>query len=132
MSDITKDEVLHMLELHGMNLRKINAWTRAYRAFVMGGSVHYALVSEFDCDYPVPLGKGFYGSIIQGPRGITRVCELTSGAIIGDTIEDVRRDIEACEDIEYMQKQVRDGQAFKESANEIVSNEEFWKRQRVI
>ncbi|QIG71983.1 hypothetical protein EVB95_149 [Rhizobium phage RHph_TM2_3B] len=122
------DPALRMLEEHGVNLRRITAWTRAYNAFVMGGSCHYALASDFECDYPVHLGKGFYGAFIHGPNEITRVAELTSGAIVGDTLEEVMKDIEACEHRQIMIDQIDDGKAFLERTRQSVDNDEFWKR----
>lgn len=69
------------------------------------------------------LGKGFKGIFISnGPAA--GVYELVSGGLVGDDPEQVMADIEACEDIEFMKKQVDDAKLEGEHA-EIVSDVAF-------
>lgn len=100
-------------------------WKRTYDPFRLGGSLHYNIKTEVN-GYPiVELGKGFKGIFIE-QNGKSGVYELESGGLIGDTIQDVMDDINACDDISFMNKQIIEAKKELESAKEV-SNEEFFK-----
>jgi hypothetical protein len=100
----------------------MRAWTYVYNPFVMGGNTHRAKGFEFEGVERVELGKGYYGYTLQSPNGKSIVVEEHSGAIIGNSLEDVRNDIDQG-DSEVMKKQVE--KACKEVVI-IISESEFW------
>lgn len=100
-------------------------WKRAYNPFVFGGNTHYNIKTEM-VDAPViELGKGFKGIFVE-QNGVTGVYELESGGLVGDTIQEVINDIELCDDIELMKKQIEEAKKELETAKEV-SNEEFFR-----
>jgi len=98
------------------------AWTMVYNAFTMGGSVWRPSGFEFKEGDAVHLGKGFYGYVLESPNGKTIVVEKQSGAIVGNSLEEVVSDIAEAE-FETMQKQVE--HACSKNIN-LVSEEKFW------
>lgn len=109
-------------------------WTTGYNAWVMGGNPHYILVTELErVSGPFDIGKGFRAYRCESPSGKTYVMEATTGAIIGNTIADVRADIEGCDSIEVMQKQVDDARKqFETMRHEKVGLPEFWRRMKAL
>ena len=103
-------------------------WKRTYSPFVMGGNVNRNIKTEInENDFTIiDLGKGFKGIFIE--KGKSKgVYEIESGGLIGDTVQDVKEDIAACEDISFMRKQIEE--AKEEGAKAVVvSNEEFFGR----
>lgn len=100
-------------------------WRRAYRPFILGGNVNQPIATEAMVVGSVDLGKGFGGFVVEDCNGETAVIEATSGAYVGGRVEDVRGDIEACDDIQMMIKQISDGvEQAKEAV--MVSPKEFW------
>lgn len=70
------------------------------------------------------LGKGFAGVVI--PDGEAKgVYELISGGLVGDTLENVMADIEACDDISMMQGQIENAACIRDTEGVMVSNEKF-------
>lgn len=70
------------------------------------------------------LGKGFAGVVI--PEGEAKgVYELISGGLVGDTLEGVMTDIEACDDISMMQGQIENATCIRDTEGVMVSNEKF-------
>lgn len=93
--------------------------------FAMGG-VKRAIKTKVNLynHQTVELGKGFAGVVI--PEGEAKgVYELISGGLVGDTLEDVMADIEACNDISTMQKQIEDAAWIRDMDGVMVSNEKF-------
>jgi hypothetical protein len=91
----------------------------------MGGRCNQPTGCEVEIDEEFYLGNGYYGYEIKLPSGKTRVIEKTSGAIVGDTIKEVRNDITEG-DKKVMEDQVI--HACKESKEvRVISQEEFWK-----
>lgn len=72
----------------------------------------------------VELHKGFRAIVIRHGKA-AGVYELESGGLIGDTVEQVNDDIDACEDIELMKKQVADCAKERNSGVCNVSLEDF-------
>lgn len=70
------------------------------------------------------LGKGFAGVVI--PEGEAKgVYELISGGLVGDMLEGVMADIEACNDISMMQGQIENATCIRDTEGVMVSNEKF-------
>ena len=100
------------------------AWTFVYNPFVMGGNVWQPKGFKFDRKEKKDLGKGFYGYQLFSPKGKEVIVEQKSGAIVGNSLEEVRKDI-LSSTIEIMQKQVED--ACKQLCLvKIISENKFW------
>lgn len=107
-------------------MTKLIVWTRAYAPFTMGGSCHHLLMTELEVGPKIHLGKSFYGHLIEGPNGLTKVAEAESGAIIGDTIEMVKKDIKACKDKAMMREQIEAAKKEKQTKDGRVTTPEDW------
>lgn len=106
---------------------QITIWTHAYNAFVMGGDPHAPISATIEVESePVPLGKGFEAYVIQSPNGETYVVEKTTGAIIGQCLEEIRADV-ATATLDFLNKQIEAGH---ESARRrrAISAEDFWSK----
>ena len=101
----------------------MKAWTYVYSPFRMGGDTWHPTGFEFESNERIELGKGFYGYVLKSPNGKTIVVEEKSGAIVGDSLERVKADIENG-DIEIMKQQVK--QACDVNVK-IIDEEDFWK-----
>lgn len=97
-------------------------WTYGHRPFMMGGSVNYVLACDVECTGPHKLGKGYEGYLATAPNGKTFVGEATTGAIVGDTLENVRADIESAKPA-VMRKQVKNAADEVKRAREQMSFE---------
>jgi hypothetical protein len=101
-------------------------WTWGYRPFVMGGKVHYVLACKIKCTGPHDLGKGYKGYVATAPSGDTVVAEATTGAIVGSSLRQVRKDIETG-DPAVMRQQVK--QAAIDMMNaEVTDVKNFWEK----
>jgi hypothetical protein len=103
-------------------------WTHAYQPFAMGGDVHQPIKTEVDAIEVKSIGKGFHGVSFKTPKGTIRIAEKVSGAIVGDTFEEVRKDI-AEGDVKIMKKQVHEGLEMRNKAR-MLSNQEFFELYR--
>lgn len=101
-------------------------WTKAYSPFIMGGDVHAPIGAVVAC-MPVPLHKDFKGLLATNPNGTEIIAERSTGAIIGKSIKQVNKDIDACNDINIMKQQIEDAKKLVKRVR-IVSPDEFWKR----
>lgn len=104
-------------------------FTLGYRPWIMGGSVNYYLAAKVRVTGPHKLGKGFYGYLATGPNGKTKVADATSGAIIGDTLEEVRNDVATAPSIKGMKEQIKEAVAMTKDIYrfEVHPKEFFWK-----
>lgn len=99
-------------------------WTYFYNAFTMGGSCNVPTGFETILDNEVELGNGFLGYEVLTPKGNKIIVEKESGAIVGNSLEQVKKDITTSK-IDVMNKQVK--QACEESENvKIISENKFW------
>lgn len=105
---------------------KIKIWTRGYNPFSLGG-VH-APVSCYTNGTPTQLARGFRGYIVKSPKGKTFIVEAESGGIVGDDLEEVRKDIKRG-DLKEMREQVKKAKAQLKSAV-LVGEEKFWEMMR--
>lgn len=94
--------------------------------FQMGGPRRRTIAVKVNIhDYEtVELEKGFAGLVVkEGPaKGIY---ELTSGGLVGDTVEEVNADILACDDMELMKKQIKDAAETALHEAVLVTKEQF-------
>jgi hypothetical protein len=70
------------------------------------------------------LGGGYYGYAVSTPKGGTVICEETSGAIIGNSLEAVRNDIKVG-NLDVMKQQVTHACNELKKAT-IVPRDNFW------
>lgn len=101
-------------------------YTAAYRPFVMGGRVNYFICTEVSATESVELGRGVWVRLVTTPRGETRVIESSTGAIVGNTLEEVRADFASAEP-DVVSKQIEQARIDSEEA-EYLTPEEFWNR----
>jgi F420-0:gamma-glutamyl ligase-like protein len=106
---------------------KVKVWTMGYFPFTVGGNVWQPIKAEVEATGPHELGKGFKGYLCTSPSGRTKVAEASTGAIVGDTLIDVMKDIADCDDIEFMNKQVRDATREMKQGHDLTT-EDFWNR----
>lgn len=98
---------------------KYNPWAFGPQAKFVGIKVN-KLKGPFD------LGKGFTGYIATSPDGTkTDVVEATTGAVVGSSLDQVRADIEACEDVSVMQAQVDQAKSWLKDV-QMTSEEIYW------
>lgn len=99
-------------------------WKRTYNPFILGGNVNCNIKTDVSGFPLIDLGKGFKGIFIDRD-GRTGVYEAESGGLVGDTIQEVRDDIAACDDIALMTAQVMEAKEEGRLAKEV-SNDEFF------
>jgi hypothetical protein len=100
------------------------AWTYFYNPFVMGGSTWQPEGCELEKTERIDLGAGFFGYKYVSPKGKTIIVEEKSGAIIGNSVEEVKNDI-ANSVIKVMTKQVEDACQTVKTVK-VISQEKFW------
>lgn len=100
--------------------RTLVIWKKRYRPFAFGNP-HENIKTEIDTPDIIDIGKGFKAVFIENAG----VFELTSGALVGDTIEKVQNDIASCDDIKMMVEQVENAVLERENAK-LVSYAEFF------
>lgn len=93
------------------------------------GKVYFTIATEIPEPEWTPLHKGFYGAVLIDSQGRSHVIEKESGALIGESIDQVNSDIDACADISFMW-----GQVIKAKENcaeaKLVPVESFWENIR--
>jgi hypothetical protein len=106
-------------------MSKVTIWTYFYEPFRLGGSLWNPKGCEVEAGEAADLGGDWKGFEIPTPFGTTVVVESTSGAIVGATLDDVRKDI-ASGNPDVMARQV--AEAVTEVTNmKTISPEEFWR-----
>jgi hypothetical protein len=97
--------------------------------FVLGGSPKWRPTKTQVTTYagPYDLGKGFRGFVVPFPDGHGAVVVTEGGSIVGSTLEQVRADIAACEDVAMMRQQVAEGEKQAAEAVEIPAAK-FWEK----
>lgn len=119
-----------------MNKETRRIWIPGYRPFVMGGSVHYTLAADIECEGPHDIGKGLFAYTAASPSGRVFVVDSVSNGVVGDSLEGVRKDV-AEGKLETMQKQQRDALAHYERdlgrhAVEVKEPGYFWAKLNAI
>jgi len=97
-----------------------------YEPFIMGGDVHKPISTDIEVGEKLDLGKGFFGYLVVNPNNDkTYVVEAKSGGIIGPSLAQVKKDIEDCDDIKVMKKQIKEAKKRRDYASKL-EPEEFW------
>lgn len=110
--------------------KKLLIWrTNEYSSFLFGKR-HKRIGTFVDRDtpyvYEVTLHKGFKAVVVNSLGKGRGVYERSSGAFVGFTIEEVNRDIDNCDDIEFMKAQIKQCREQNDpNGIKIVSYEEF-------
>lgn len=104
---------------------KLTIWTEAYSPFIVGGDVNAPICTTVEIDEPIDMGSGIKAYLITSPFGKTYVVESITGGIVGNSIKEVRKDIE-CGNEKVMSKQVQNAKERIKKARHL-SVEEFWK-----
>lgn len=123
------EDVLDMLEAHGVRVDRVRAWTICYFPFTMGGDLWRPAGADVPCDRPVQIGE-FFVCVIHGPDDMTAVCEFTTGAIVGRTLDEVRKDIEDAIEgnrTQTMREQVARAREKMRSV-QLIEPDELWRR----
>jgi len=98
-------------------------WTYVGAPFAFGETSR-PIGCEVDVGARRSLGGGYYGYAVSTPKGGTVICEETSGAIIGNSLEAVRSDIKTG-DPDVMKQQVTHACNELKKAT-IVPRDNFW------
>lgn len=110
--------------------KKMWIYTLEYCPFVMGGSVWQPVKTEWTVEGSFALERGYKGYLAIAPNGTTYVIEGKSGALIGPSIEEVKKDVKSGNP-EVMKEQIAN--ALKEVANaRIVEPDEFWRKLKCL
>lgn len=79
---------------------------------------------------PYTLGSGYSGFVINSPFRAQFVVEANTGAIVGNTLDEVRKDVSTC-DAEYMRRQVNCARE-KLTQLQLVEPDYFWSSLRML
>lgn len=123
---MTMQSTLEMLRAHGIPTNRVLAWTPCYFPFTMGGSVWRPGGAWLDCDDPIWHSSGHAIALCHGPTGITLVVEFTTGAVVGETLEEVIKDLDEG-DPDIMEKQVAKAREDRKQIT-MLEPEDFWLR----
>ena len=103
---------------------KKRIWTLGYFPFTMGGNVNRSICTDVEIKEEEKLGKGIVGWLVDTPRG-ERVCEATTGAIVGNSFEKVKQNIaDATQDM--VDKQIADAKELARKAEHFEPGD-FWR-----
>ena len=98
-------------------------WTTRNNPFSLGKKIDY-VGCVLNCKGPFDLGKGYKGWVAIAPNGKKFVAEHETGAIIGNSLKQVKDDI-AAGDEEVIREQMVE--ALKNLQRvQIVSTDQFW------
>lgn len=102
----------------------------------MGGHVNYTLACDLECAGPIPLGRGFKAFTATSPSGKTIVIDSVSFGVVGDSIEDVKKDV-AAGSLAVMRKQQREAKAhfksdIQRNAVEVREPGYFWAKLNLL
>jgi hypothetical protein len=91
----------------------------------MGGDVRRPISCDVPVSGPFDLGKGYQGYLGVAPNGRTFVVESETGAIVGNTLENVIDDISQG-DPDVMRRQIEKARETVKRAQEM-SQDDFWR-----
>lgn len=102
-------------------------WTRGNNPWTCGG-ISFDIVG-FECDETkkekFDLGKGFWGYVFSFANGESRLVESISGGIVADSVSDAQDNISDCDDLKFLQNQVKE-QAKIGADAKIIPEDKFW------
>ncbi len=82
-------------------------WTQGYRPFICGGNVNAPIGAEFEVGELHDIGRGYKAYLIPAgaPGKPDLVAESTTGAVVGNSLKEVREDISKAK-LSVMRKQI--------------------------
>ncbi len=107
-------------------MSKKTIWTIRHRPFVMGGRVDSAVSTEVKIIEEKQIGKGFYGFSFKTPKGTLKIAESITGAIVGDSFEEVISDIKNAP-LKIIKQQIEDVKRELKKGCQRLSNQDFFK-----
>lgn len=106
-------------------MTKIKIWTEAYRPFIMGGDCNAPVCTEVEVGEPFDLNDEIKAYVVVSPNGNTYVAEATTGAIVGNNAQQVKKDV-ATADPDVMKEQLEGAKLrFKKAV--FIETQEFWR-----
>ena len=102
----------------------MDIYTECYQPFRMGGDLRQPISCTVEALGPFDIGKGFEAYVVCDPDGKTVVAEAISGGLVGDTIENVRKDVSEGNDA-AMARQLDEGKEVMARSRHIEADE-FW------
>lgn len=103
-------------------------WTMGYFPWTMGGEVYRPICCTVNAVGPYTV-KGNKLFVVTSPKGSTHIAEGTTGALVGESLEQATRDIETANPA-VMQQQLEQAKAMIRKA-ERLTTEEFWSLMKV-
>lgn len=94
--------------------------------FTMGGNVWQPIFTDVKVIEEQNCGKGFTFFSFKTPRGTIKVCESTTGAILGDSFSEMRSSIKEATK-KRLTKQIEEGRKQMLTDRHDLNNEEFFK-----
>jgi hypothetical protein len=105
-------------------MRTIKIWCSSYRPFICGGDVNQPLATKMSAEGPMDLGKGVKAYLVKAANGKQYVVDAASHGIVGDSLEQVRKDV-AKADIKVIRRQIKEAKERGKTAK-FVTAEKFW------
>ncbi len=105
-------------------MKKRKIWTYGYSPFTMGGNVNRPIMTEIGYIEEKSIGKGLLAFSFKTPKGTIRIAESETGAIVGESFEEVKKDIMAA-DKKVIVKQIEDAKKTIEGIPVMDKNEFF-------
>jgi hypothetical protein len=108
----------------GMQLR---IWTEAYRPFIMGGDVYRPVATEVEIGHLhiVEAAPDIRIVELTSPYGTQHIAEVTSGALVGNSMNSVLQDIAVAEPA-MMARQIADAKVRGRRADNV-EPDVFWR-----
>jgi len=108
-----------------MKTQEIKIWTEAYTPFIMGGDVNAPITTKVTVKGdPIDVGHGITVFEVVSPKGQTFIVETKTGAFVGSTIEQVKKDVSAA-DPKVIKDQLKQAvERFKKAKR--LTPEQFW------
>ena len=105
---------------------KVQVYTLAYFPFTMGGNVWQPIACVVDATGPYAIGRGYRAYVVTAPNGETFVAEAETGAFVGPSLKQVRREVRAGDPAEMDRKIAK---SRTDAANaRAISADEFWRK----
>ena len=105
---------------------KRQIWTMGYFPFTRGGRVNAPMITEIEMIEEKKVGKGIKAFSWKTLKGSIRISESETGAIVGNSFEDVINDIKEAKP-SVIKEQMRDAKEILSSGcSKYMSNEEFF------
>ncbi len=108
-------------------MKSLKIWTEAYRPFILGGRVNAPIITQVKIsEPPVALGGNISVHVIVSPvTDKTHVAEASTGALVGDSLDQVRKDFESA-DLKVIKGQLKEARKRREQCDPV-TNDEFWR-----